>query len=520
MVDITGIFGDYAAFAPIIILAISALLLPAVQFIGKRRTATWAFALVFVVISMIVNGIMLTDNFVGDALGLYEYNAYTGLMVLLFQIVLFLAVLVSNASTETTRLHVGAYYALLAGATIGMMFVAGSSAGSSDLLTIFVGVELTSISSYALVTMKRKDGRAAEAGVKYVIIGGMSTALTIYGISMLYGLTGTTDISAIAETTQLTGMNWMFAIALICMIAGYGFKIAAVPFHMWAPDVYEGAASPISMFLATGSKKMGLGVFFQIFLVMFVAGSATAQIAGEEVQYLFAIIAAFTMTVGNIVAIAQNNIKRMLAYSSIAQAGYILIVMAVMSEYALSAGLFHMFTHVFMKGGAFLIVGALICAGIGEKISDYKGLAKRAPFMAAEGPVHGSRDDAVPVLAGRNPASGRIHLEVLPVLLRHRRCGRSDFPVGLAGVHRHPELRHLAVLLREGCQGHVHREGSQHREDQGADDLHDRHRDLCDLRHRPGCLPPGDLRPLRDRSRRTARNVRIQQPTKPLPQTP
>ena len=364
MVDITGIFGDYAAFAPIIILAISALLLPAVQFIGKRRTATWAFALVLTVISMIVNGIMLTDNFVGDAMGLYEYNAYTGLMILLFQIVLFLAVLVSNASTETTRIHVGAYYALLTGATIGMMFVAGSS----DLLTIFVGVELTSISSYALVTMKRKDGRAAEAGVKYVIIGGMSTALTIYGISMLYGLTGTTDISAIAETTQLTGMNWMFAIALICMIAGYGFKIAAVPFHMWAPDVYEGAASPISMFLATGSKKMGLGVFFQIFLVMFVAGSA---------------IAAFTMTVGNIVAIAQNNIKRMLAYSSIAQAGYILIVMAVMSEYALSAGLFHMFTHVFMKGGAFLIVGALICAGIGEKISDYKGLAKRAPFMAA-----------------------------------------------------------------------------------------------------------------------------------------
>ena len=466
MVDITGIFGDYAAFAPIIILAISALLLPAVQFIGKRRTATWAFALVLTVISMIVNGIMLTDNFVGDAMGLYEYNAYTGLMILLFQIVLFLAVLVSNASTETTRIHVGAYYALLTGATIGMMFVAGSS----DLLTIFVGVELTSISSYALVTMKRKDGRAAEAGVKYVIIGGMSTALTIYGISMLYGLTGTTDISAIAETTQLTGMNWMFAIALICMIAGYGFKIAAVPFHMWAPDVYEGAASPISMFLATGSKKMGLGVFFQIFLVMFVAGSATAQIAGEEVQYLFAIIAAFTMTVGNIVAIAQNNIKRMLAYSSIAQAGYILIVMAVMSEYALSAGLFHMFTHVFMKGGAFLIVGALICAGIGEK-----------------------------------------HLEVLPVLLRHRRCGRSDFPVGLAGLHRHPQLGYLAVLLREGRQGDVHREGTQHREDQGAQDLHRRHRDLCDLRHRPGSLPPADLRLLRDGCGRPAGLRTIQQ---------
>ena len=377
--DFTSIFGDFTAMAPIIILLIGALIMPAVQFVGKRPTVTWGVALAFTAVSLIVNILMLNDAYVGETWGVYGYDAYTGLMVLLFQIVLLLTVLVSNSSVETTRLHVGAYYALLAGATTGMMFVAGSS----DLLTIFVGVELTSISSYALVTMKRKDTRAAEAGVKYVVIGGLSTALTIYGISMLYGLTGTTDIAAIAETTQLTGMNWMFAIALVSMIAGYGFKIAAVPFHMWAPDVYEGASSPISMFLATGSKKMGLGVFFQIFLVMFVAGTACSSIAGEEVQYLFAIIAAFTMTVGNVVAIAQNNIKRMLAYSSIAQAGYILIVMAVMSDYALSSGLFHMFTHVFMKGGAFLVVGALICAGIGEKISDYRGLAKRAPFLAA-----------------------------------------------------------------------------------------------------------------------------------------
>ncbi len=376
--DMTAIFGDYTAIAPLIILMIGALILPGVQLLSKKRTATWAVALIISIVSLAINVIMLVDGFEGSSLGMVEYNAYSGIMILLFQIVLFLAVLVSNASVETTRIHVGAYYALLTGATLGMMFVAESS----DLLTIFVGVELTSISSYAAVSMKRNDPRAAEAAVKYVIIGGMSTALTIYGISMLYGLTGTTDIAAIAAQTSMSGMNWMFAIAIVSMIAGYGFKIAAVPFHMWAPDVYEGASTPVSMFLATGSKKMGLGVFFQIFLVMFVAGSACSAIAGEEVQYLFAIIAAITMTVGNVVAIAQNNIKRMLAYSSIAQAGYILIVMAVMSEYALSAGLFHMFTHVFMKGGAFLIVGALICVGIGEKISDYKGLAKRAPFLA------------------------------------------------------------------------------------------------------------------------------------------
>lgn len=376
--DMTAIFGDLTAIAPLIILIIGALIMPAVHLLAKRRTVTWAVALVLVIVSLAVNVMMLADDFTGSTLGMAEYNAYSGLMILLFQIVLLLAVMVSNASVETTRIHVGAYYSLLMGATLGMMFVAESS----DLLTIFVGVELTSISSYAMVSMKRNDPRAAESAVKYVVIGGMSTALTVYGISMLYGLTGTTDIAAIAAQTQLEGINLMFGIALVSMIAGYGFKIAAVPFHMWAPDVYEGASTPVSLFLATGSKKMGLSVFFQIFLVMFVAGSSCAAIAGEEVQYLFAIIAAFTMTIGNVVAIAQNNIKRMLAYSSIAQAGYILIVMSVMNEYALSAGLFHMFTHVFMKGGAFLIVGALICAGIGEKISDYRGLAKKAPFLA------------------------------------------------------------------------------------------------------------------------------------------
>ncbi|MBR4503453.1 MAG: NADH-quinone oxidoreductase subunit N [Candidatus Methanomethylophilaceae archaeon] len=377
--DFTGIFGDFTAVAPMIILMIAVLLVPGINLLGKKRTVTWAFSLVMVVISLFLNLFMLTDGYVGQTLGMVSYNAYSGLMILLFQIVLFLAVLVSNASTETTRFNTGAYYALLMAATMGMMFVAESS----DLMMIFVGVELTSISSYAAVSMKRNDSRAAEAAVKYVIIGGMSTALTLYGISMLYGLTGTTNIAAIASSTEIGGISLAFAVALISMVAGYGFKIAAVPFHMWAPDVYEGAATPVSLFLATGSKKMGLSVFFQIFLIMFVAGTACAEIAGPEVQYFFAIIAAITMTVGNIVAIAQNNIKRMLAYSSIAQAGYILIVMAVMSEYALSAGLFHMFTHVFMKGGAFLVVGALICAGIGEKISDYRGLSKRAPLMAA-----------------------------------------------------------------------------------------------------------------------------------------
>lgn len=375
---ITNIFGDFSAMAPMIVMILGVLLMPALYFTTKNRVVVTAAMLAFTAVSAIVNLILLLGGYNGDYLGLFEYDAFSGLMILLFQIVALLIGLVTASSTEVTRLHYGAFMSLLMAATVGMMFVATAT----DLVVIFVGVELASISSYILVSMKRNDPRAAEAAVKYVIIGGMSTALTVYGISMLYGVVGVTNLAAIADAMQTQGFTWAFAIAMITMIAGYGFKIASVPFHMWAPDVYEGASTPVSAFLAVGSKKMGLIVFFKIFLVMFVAGTTVSTFATAEMQYLFAIIAAITMTVGNIVAIAQTNIKRMLAYSSIAQAGYILIVMAVMSEYALVGGIFHMFTHVFMKGGAFLIVGALICVGIGERISDYRGLAKRAPFLA------------------------------------------------------------------------------------------------------------------------------------------
>lgn len=375
---IVSMFGDFAPIAPMIILIIGALIMPAIYMATKSRGAVTGAMLIFTLASMLFNVLMLSSGYAGEYAGLFKFDAFSGLMILLFQIVVFLVAMVSGASTEVTRMHYGAYAALLLGATVGMMFVAVST----DLIGIFVGVELTSISSYVLVALKRKDPRSAEAAVKYVIIGGVSTALTVYGLSMLYGITGTTSIAAVVSQLSAGGFTWAFAISMATLIAGYGFKIAAVPFHMWAPDVYEGAPTPVSAFLVAGSKKMGLVVFFKIFLVMFAAAPVVAAFGVQEMQYAFAIIAALTMTVGNVVAIAQNNIKRMLAYSSIAQAGYILIVMAVMTPYALTGGIFHMFTHVFMKGGAFLIVGALISIGIGEKIADYKGLSKRSPFIA------------------------------------------------------------------------------------------------------------------------------------------
>ena len=374
----SDIFGEYLPILPQAILIVGALLIPALFFITKRRAVCAAFAMIAVLLSGLVVGFSILDNSLfGTFMDLFKLDMFSAVMMFLFLGVVFFVVLISPASNEVTN-HAGEYYALLLVATAGMLFVAASN----NLLAIFVGVECVSITSYALVAMKKNDPRSSEAAVKYLIIGGMSSGLALYGISMLYGLTGTIEISGIASAlSSMDKFSLPFGIAMIALIAGYGFKISAVPFHMWAPDVYEGASTPVSMFLSTGSKKMGFVVLFKIFLVLFVVGQS--GFAQGEMQYVFAFIAAITMTVGNIVAISQKNIKRMLAYSSIAQAGYILIALAVMSQYALTGGIFHMITHVFMKGGAFIVVAALIAAGLGENISDYKGLAKRAPLVAA-----------------------------------------------------------------------------------------------------------------------------------------
>jgi proton-translocating NADH-quinone oxidoreductase chain N len=373
---IDTVFGSTVPIAPIIVIILAAILSPAIYLITKRGRAVGWFALLMIAISGILTGLMMSQSgdFYGEFAGLFAFDSFSGLMMLLFLTVAFIAVLSSLYYSEMTK-YKGEYYALMLGATAGMMFVASSS----SLLTIFVGVEVVSIASYALVALKKNDPRAAEAGFKYMVIGAISTALTLFGMSMLYGITGTLVISEIGPIINGLGFTLPVVIGLVTIIAGYGFKIAAVPFHMWAPDVYEGAATPVSGFLATGSKKMGFVAMFKIFLVLFILSSTNLA---ESMQWTFAVIAAVTMTVGNLVAISQSNIKRMLAYSSIAQAGYMLIALAVMSQYAMQGAMFHMFTHVFMKGGAFVVVAALITAGLGERIQDYNGLAKRAPFMA------------------------------------------------------------------------------------------------------------------------------------------
>ena len=369
-------FGQVTYILPEILVLIAALIAPLVFNITKKGSVVAIVSFVFVAIAALLVMLMMHTVTYGAAFGMFEFDPFSSLMMLLFVASAFLIIMVSPVHVETTK-HCGEYYSLICAIVAGMMF----AVSATTLLGIFIGVEVVSISSYALVALKKNDPRASEAAVKYLIIGAFSTALTLLGMSMIFGVTGTLVIDEITVAIA-NGMvaNWAFILGCIGMIAGYGFKIAAVPFHSWAPDVYEGASAPVSGFLATASKKMGFAVMFKIFFALFVLSNCVFI---EEFQYVFAILAAITMTVGNLVAISQSNIKRMLAYSSVAQAGYIMIALAIMSQYATTGALFHMFTHVVMKGGAFIIVAALITAGLGEKIEDYKGLAKRAPLLAA-----------------------------------------------------------------------------------------------------------------------------------------
>ena len=311
--------------------------------------------------------------------GLIRLDLFAVFFKIVFLLVALLVILGSLDATRKDR-YKGEYYSLLLFATLGMMF----AAMATDLVLLFVAVELASISTFALAAF-RKNRPGTEAGMKYFVIGALSSGIIVFGMSLLYGLTGSTNLYAIAEALPHLAQqfHWVLLLAVIFLIAGFGYKVAAVPFHMWAPDTYHGAPSTVSAFLAAASKKMAFVALMRIF---FIALSAPALL--KEWAVLFAVLAAITMTLGNVVALAQRNIKRMLAYSSIGQAGYVLIIFALLASaqadmnLSIGAGLLHILTHAIMKGGAFLAVAAASCYMVGSNLEDFAGLGRRLPVTA------------------------------------------------------------------------------------------------------------------------------------------
>ncbi len=340
--------------------------------------------------------------------GSFFYNALvvdplSQIFKIIFIGVSLLAVIASIAYFKDHR-NQDEYYALLLLATVGMMVVASAN----DLVALFVGFELASMSTYVLAGFEKKNPSSLEAALKYFIIGSLSSALMLFGMSLVYGVTGSTNITAIIGYYRDNPVVSLDIIAMMFLIAGFGFKMALVPFHMWAPDTYEGSPTVISALLAAGSKKMGFVAAFRVLVLALVAIRIDLQLA-------FAILAVITMTYGNIVAISQRSIKRMLAYSSIAQAGYISLAFVVTTQMSIAGGILLALGHALMKGGAFLavaLVGYMVLsdnrnAKNTDDLGNFAGLGKRAPITAFAMLVF------VLALAGVPPSAGFIGKFVL-----------------------------------------------------------------------------------------------------------
>jgi NADH-quinone oxidoreductase subunit N len=324
--------------------------------------------------------------------GMFVSDGFALFFKVTFLIIAFLTVLISIGYTKREGMAFGEYYALILFSTLGMMLMAAGT----HLITIFLGLETMSISIYILAGMMRENRRSVEAALKYFLLGAFATGFLLYGIALIYGATGSLylkDVAAyIAEKNLLRSP--MLLMSLVFLTIGFGFKIASVPFHMWTPDVYEGAPTSITAFMATGVKAAGFSALIRVFF------SALPAFRPDWTSIMW-LIAVATMTVGNIIAISQTNIKRMLAYSSIAHAGYILVAFVAGNELGTSGILFYLMAYAFMNIGAFTCV--ILLGKKGEEntlINDYAGIGFKYPLLAASMTIFLLSMAGIPPLGG------------------------------------------------------------------------------------------------------------------------
>ncbi len=293
---------------------------------------------------------------------------------LIFLVAAGLAVLISDQYMERENCNHGELYSLILFTTVGMMLMAAAT----DLMTLFLGLELMSVTLYVLAGFNRENIKSSESGMKYFLLGAFSTGFLLYGMALIYGVTGTTRIAKIAGlVTQVGGAsNAMLLIGMFLLLTGFLFKIAAAPFHMWTPDVYEGAPTPMTAFMSAGPKAAGFAALLRLLLVVF-------PVMKAEWSDLLWILAVLTMTIGNFTALRQDNIKRMLAYSSIAHAGYALVGLVAANSTGTTGILFYMLSYAFMNIGAFAVI--VLIGKQGEPngtVMDFAGLGQKKPLLA------------------------------------------------------------------------------------------------------------------------------------------
>lgn len=294
-------------------------------------------------------------------------------------LVLTVFTLLITVDTDFTP-HTGEYFALVLLATAGMMFLVSSE----DLLMIFIALELTSLSLYILTAFNKRKAKSAEAALKYFLFGGMAAAFTLFGISLLYGLSGSTNLGQIAGAIKGPKLDPLLALAIVMTLVGFAFKVAAVPFHLWAPDAYEGAPAPSAAFIASGSKVAGFVVLAKVVLIGFngTEGSAAWQAYLPGWVPVVALLAAASMLLGNLAAIVQTSVRRLLAYSAIAHAGYMLVGILGHEGQSLAALIYYVITYALTTLGAFGVVSVVQERTGGDRLSDFAGLSRRAPVLS------------------------------------------------------------------------------------------------------------------------------------------
>ncbi len=364
------------------VVVITALLVLAVDLLAPRGTSTrtrW-MAAVGVLTFGCLGAFALSTGVTQPVRLLDGMLSYGRTAAFIKQVILLLTIITALISIDSkfTR-HIGEYFALLLLATVGMMLLVSSD----NLLLIFVALELTSLPLYALTAFNKGDVKSSEAALKYFLFGSMAAAFMLFGLSLLYGISGEITLGGIAA--KLGGSpEPVFYVALVMTAIGFAFKVAAAPFHLWAPDAYQGAPTPVAAFIASGSKVASFFVLARLMMIGLAGneGSAVWRAGAPGWVSLLAMLAIISMVLGNIAAIAQSSVKRLLAYSAIAHAGYALLAVVANTQQGFGSLLYYVVTYSVTALGAFAVVGVVENATGGESLRDFAGLSRRSPVLS------------------------------------------------------------------------------------------------------------------------------------------
>ncbi len=379
-------FQDMMPILPEIILLVTALVVLIVDtFLGDKRWLTWVGMLGVILAGGATYWLALQPA--ADFQGMAVSDAYTAFFRLVILSATALGLLVAMNWLDAHGEQQGEYNGLLILAAIGMTLMAAAT----HLITVFVALELLSLSLYILAGFERERATSGEAALKYLLLGAFSSAIFLFGIGLVFAATGALDFAGIAQAASFSPL---FLVGLALMMVGFGFKVAAVPFHMWTPDVYQGAPTPITAFMSVAAKAAGFAAFLRLFV---------GVLGVEKTVWVpaLAALAVLTMTVGNLMALRQVSLKRMLAYSSIAHAGYIMVGLTAANTTGVAAVLYYLFAYAFMNLGAFAVVIALEKQGSGDvQLSEIRGLSRNHPLLAAAMAVFMFSLTGIPPFAG------------------------------------------------------------------------------------------------------------------------